>query len=150
MIEGMAGADGDGSRSFVWIGHMEDLGRFLAEYGLRHEDVKNLVAERTPPGAGGMPGRPEYLVHHSLLRSHGEFACAGDVEALSFCRQIAQEMVAMFGVSPQDAKARVNRQWSQPARNGRAPRVWIVGLDIAYHQTPQYWARHIYSEQASG
>jgi hypothetical protein len=28
-----------------------------------------------PVGVGGAPGPAEYLVHESVLRSHGEFLC---------------------------------------------------------------------------
>ncbi len=135
------GADG---REFVRVGHAEDLARFLAEYGLDRDDVHGLVAERTPPGPGGKPGPPEYLVHRSLLRSHGEFPCAGDAEALAFCWQVADEMAALFGISLREAVARVNRHWSQAGADGRVPRVWIVGLHIVYHEEPDYWAHCIY------
>jgi hypothetical protein len=40
--------------------------------------------------------------------------------------------------------ARVNRQWSEPGPSGRVPRVWIVALDLAYHQEPDDWAGDIY------
>src|SRR5215211_1487128 len=76
--------------------------------------------------------------------SHGEFLCAGDNEALVFCREIAEEMVRAFGISPTEAVARVNRQWSEPGPSGRFPRTWIVGLNLAYHQTPDDWAGDIY------
>ena len=65
--------------------------------------------------SGGRP-EEEYLVHESLLRSHGEFPCAGDDEALAFCEEIAEEMMRALGVSHAEAVARVNRQWSEPAR----------------------------------
>jgi hypothetical protein len=93
--------------------------------------------------SGGTP-EEEYLVHESLLRSHGEFPCAGDMKALAFCREMAGEMVRAFGISHAEAVARVNRQWSEPGPSGRVPRVWIVGLDLAYHQEPDDWAGDIY------
>jgi hypothetical protein len=53
-------------------------------------------------------------------------------------------MVRAFGISHVEAVARVNRQWSQPDLSGRVPRIWIVGLDLVYHQTPEEWAGDIY------
>jgi hypothetical protein len=74
---------------FVNVGTRSDLARLLAEYGLDDADVEDLITTRTPIGVGGAPGPLEYRVHESLLRSHGEFPCAGDAEALSFCRRSA-------------------------------------------------------------
>lgn len=140
----MTSVPGDADRELVCVGRAEDLARFLAEYGLERGDVQGLIAERTPPGSGGKPGPPLYMVHRSLLESHGEFPCAGDAEALAFCWQVAAEMVDLFGISLQEAVARVNRHWSQAGADGRVPRVWIVGLDLVYHEEPDYWARTIY------
>jgi hypothetical protein len=131
---------------YVQVGRQDDLARFLAEYELAEEQVRGLIAARMPPGVGGAPGPEKFLffVHESLLRAHGEFPCAGDAEALSFCRQIAAEMVASFGIAPGETIARINRHWSQPGSDGREPRVWIVGRDIAYHETASSWAHSIY------
>ena len=131
-------------REFVSVGRAEDLARFLAEYGLEPDDVEGLIAERMPPGIGGKPGPSAYMVHRSLLQPHGEFPCAGDAEALAFCWQVAAEMVDLFGISLQEAVARVNRHWSQAGPDERVPSVWIVGLDLVYHEEPDYWARCIY------
>jgi hypothetical protein len=133
-----------GFEGYEPVGPKEYLDRFLDEYGLRADDPGDRVTVRTPPGIGGRPGEPEYLVQESLLRSHGEFPCAGDVEALAFCREIADEMAAAFGIGRDEAVARVNRHWSEPGADGRVPRCWVVGLDIAYHETPEYWASRIY------
>lgn len=135
--------------NFVPVGPGEYLSRFLAEYGLDAATVDGLIRTReVPVGSVLVPGpgrvEVEYLVHASLLRSHGEFRCAGDTEALAFCREIAQEMVRAYGIPLSEAVARINRQWSEPDDRGRAPSVWIVGLNIAYHETPEYWAGHIY------
>jgi hypothetical protein len=121
------------------VGPKEYLDRFLAEYGLTEADVRGKVGLRNFPWAV-----PECLVHESLLRSHGEFPCAGDVKALMFCREIVDEMVRAYGITHDEAVARVNRQWSDPGPSGRVPRIWIVGLDIAYHETAAYWAATIY------
>ncbi|MEV4138407.1 hypothetical protein AB0J72_40335 [Dactylosporangium sp. NPDC049742] len=137
------------SASFVAVGPAGYLERLLAEYGLGAAAVDGLVRTReVPVGSVLLPGRGrveiEYLVHVSLLRSHGEFPCAGDAEALAFCREVAQEMVRVYGIPETEAVARVNRQWSGIDDGGRTPRVWIVGLDLAYHETPEYWAGFIY------
>jgi hypothetical protein len=60
-----------------------------------------------------------------------------------FCREIVDAMVASYGITRPDAVARVNRQWQIPGR-GHPPRVWIVGLDLVYHETAVHWAEHIY------
>jgi hypothetical protein len=109
--------------------------------------LRDRVHVRTPPPGvfSGEVRAEEYLVHESLLRSHGEFPCAGDAEALAFCEEIAEEMVRLFGVSRSGAVARVNRQFSQPENpSGRIPRIWIVGLDIVYHDEQVEWAAGIY------
>jgi hypothetical protein len=49
-------------------------------------------------------------------------------------------MVILCGIPFEEAIARLNRQWSAPDSNGRTLRVWIVGLGIIYHETPEYWA----------
>ena len=46
--------------------------------------------------------------------------------------------------SPTEAVARVYRQWSEPGPSGRVPRTWIVGLNLADHQSPDDWAGDIY------
>jgi hypothetical protein len=126
------------------VGPKRSLDRFLDEYGLTAADVSDKITIRTPIGIGGAPGDPVYMIHESLLRSRGEFPCAGDAKALGFCREIAEEMVLAFGITRHEAVARINRQWSEPGDDGRAPRVWIVGMDIAYHETHEWWARTIY------
>ena len=132
------------------VGPRRFLDRLLAEYDLREEHVRDKIRVRTdtPWVSGGTP-EAVYLVHQSLLRSHGEFPCAGDNEALTFCREIAEEMVRAFGTTYTEAVARINRQWSTPGASGREPRIWIVGLDIAYHQSPADWAGDIYYGQHS-
>jgi hypothetical protein len=97
------------------VGPRRSLDRFLAEYGLREEHVRDRIKVHThePLVSAGTP-EEEYLVHESLLRSHGKFPCAGDNEAFAFCEEIAEEMMRAFGVSHAKAVARVNRQWSEP------------------------------------
>ncbi|GAA4233448.1 hypothetical protein GCM10023075_49810 [Streptosporangium album] len=51
--------------------------------------------------------------------------------------------LAVTGSGTRDeAVACVNDHWS--ASDGDGPRVWIVGLDLAYHEDPEYWAHTIY------
>ncbi|GAA4023062.1 hypothetical protein GCM10022247_54180 [Allokutzneria multivorans] len=119
---------------FAPVGPKDYLDRFLAEFDLDPADVGDQIRA---------DGADEWLVHESLLRSHGEFPCAGDAEALAFCREIVREL-ASLGVPEPEAVALVNQQWSDPAPGGGTPRVWIVGLDIAYHETPAHWARQIH------
>lgn len=126
------------------LGPREYLDRLLAEYKLSDADVARAVIVRTPPGAGGKPGPAEYLIHESLLRPHDPFPCAGDSEAREFCQAIASEIVLTTGISPQEAVALINRHWPpEPAPGTPGPRMWIVGLDVAYHEDADFWARVI-------
>jgi hypothetical protein len=127
------------------VGPREYLDRFLAEYGLSEERVRDRIKLRIdgPWVPGGAP-EETYLVHECLLRSHGEFPCAGDHEALAFCRGIAEEMVRAHGVPRAETVARINRQWSEPDVSGRVPRRWIVGLALVYHETERFWAADTY------
>jgi hypothetical protein len=120
----MTAADALGA-AYESVGPRRYLDRFLAEYGLSEERVRDRIKVRTdgPWGSGGA-AEATYLVHQSLLRSHGEYPCAGDQEALAFCRGIAEEMVRAYGIPRVEAVARVNRQWSQPDTSGRVPRIW--------------------------
>jgi hypothetical protein len=120
------------------------LDRFASEYGLTQAEVHAKTRSRRASfWIGGDAFEVEYLVHKSVLRSYGEFPCAGGADALRFCREIADEMVAAFGVSRDEAIAAINQQWSTAEPAGPTPRVWIVGLNIVYHDTPEYWATHI-------
>lgn len=132
---------------FVSVGPRPYLDRLLSEYGLALRDVEESLRSRIasrPYRLGSDVFTEEFLVHASLLRSHGEFPCAGDVAAMRFCRGIAAHMAHRFGISMADAVGRINRQWSEPDGRGVVPRVWIVGLDIAYHDTAAQWASRIY------
>ncbi|MGK5553679.1 hypothetical protein ACSNOI_18865 [Actinomadura kijaniata] len=126
---------GDG---FVSVGPREYLDRLLAEYGLTENEVRGAIRVRPAPY-----GKQEYLVRASMLRSQGEFPCAGDAEALEFCREVAEALATDTGITREEAVAQVNRHWSDNGPNPK-PRVWIVGLDIAYHELPEYWAKLIH------
>jgi hypothetical protein len=43
--------------------------------------VAGAVTVRTPAGAGGKPGPPQYLIRETPLSQHDPFPCAGDSEA---------------------------------------------------------------------
>jgi hypothetical protein len=114
----MADAPDLAPTGYVMVGGKGDPVRFLVEYDLAEINVRGLISARMPPGAGATPERAEYFVHASLLRPHGEFPCAGDCEALSFCRQIADEMAALFDIAPEEAVARINQHWSRAGSDG--------------------------------
>ncbi|WP_067812703.1 hypothetical protein [Actinomadura kijaniata] len=122
---------------YVSIGPREYLDRLLAEYGLAENEVRDAIRVRPAPY-----GKREYLVHESMLRSQGEYPCAGDAEALEFCREVAEALATDLGITHEEAVAQVNRHWSDNGPDAK-PRVWIVGLDIAYHELPEYWAERI-------
>lgn len=127
------------------VGPRTYLDRFLAEYRLSENHVRDRIKVRAErPWAAGGVAKETYLVHESLMRSHGRFACAGDNQALAFCEKIADKMAGAYNIPRAEAVARINRQWSEPAAAGRVPRIWIVGLDLLYHETPDYWAADIY------
>jgi hypothetical protein len=148
-IDGIKVVDSVGNAIFVPLGPAEYLDLFLAEYELDVATVEGLIESRKIRSVPIHPSdlvteKIEYSVHVSLLRSHGEFPCAGDNDALTFCREIVDEMVRLFEISNDEAVARVNRQWSEPEEGQVAPQTWIVGLDIIYHEEPDRWAKFIY------
>jgi hypothetical protein len=120
---------------WVPIGPEKYLRRFLQEYGLTLEQVHGRVIAKTESD-----GTTKFYAAHSLLRSHGEFPCAGDAEALAFCREIAQEMSLRYGITVEEATARVNKAWGR--FHGR--QIWIVGLDLVYHRGVEDWAGHFF------
>jgi hypothetical protein len=129
---------------YVCVGVERDLDRLLREYGLTASSLVDKIATHVPVGVGGLPGPVEYLVHESILRSDDEFPCAGDIEAVQFCRAVAHQLSTEFGITPGEAVARIIRHWCEADDDGRTPRIWIVGADIVYHEDPDFWARHIY------
>ena len=78
------------------------------------------------------------------MRDVEEFPCAGDAEALDFCRNLVAEMVLRFDISREEAIARINQQWSQTDDGTDQPRTLIIGRDIVYHEGTDYWAKTIY------
>lgn len=121
---------------YVRLGPKPYLDRLMREYRLSEADLRGKLRSRASRSSiGDESFDREYLVHRSVLRSRGEFRCAGDAEARAFCAEVADAMVAARGITRDEAVARINRHW--------AP-VWIVGLDLAYHRGPEGWADHIY------
>ena len=55
----------------------------------------------------------------------------------------------MPSVARDGAVAHINRRWSLSGPRSRSSRVWVVGLDIVYHETPEYWAAHHYTQDGS-
>ncbi|MCY1145544.1 hypothetical protein OWR29_46720 [Actinoplanes sp. Pm04-4] len=74
-----------------------------------------------------------------VFRSHGDFLCAGDQEALAFCEEIVDVMIGRYKISRSEAVACVNRQW--PATDAYSR---IVGSSIVYHEDADFWAADIY------
>ncbi|MBU3067333.1 hypothetical protein KO481_38160 [Nocardia sp. NEAU-G5] len=130
---------------YVSLGASEDLRRFIHEFHLTAEELDGKVLLTPTRSCGTDSGLDEYWIHESMLRSQGEFPCAGDAEALAFCRDIVAAMVAQ-GTAAEHAVHLLNRLWSGPDENGRIPRIWMVGLDIAYHEEPEYWAEVILTQ----
>jgi len=58
-----------------------------------------------------------------------------DAESSAACWEIVDELQRLFGVSREEAIGRINRQW-----NGQE----IVGQDIVYHGTLDYWVHVMY------
>jgi len=121
---------------YVPVGPRPYLDRLVKEYRLSEADLRRRIRSRSNPSwIGDERFDLEYLVHRSVLRSHGAFRCAGDAEAEAFCNEVADAMVTARRVKREEAVARINRQWSS---------TWIVGLDLVYHETAEHWAEHIY------
>jgi hypothetical protein len=125
---------------YVSLGAAEFMRRFIQEFDLTAEQLDGKVLVTPTRWYGTESGLDEYWVHESMLRSHGEFPCAGDAQALEFCREIVAAMVAQ-GTTSERAVRLLNQLWSDPGKDGHTPRIWIIGLDIAYHETPEHWAR---------
>jgi hypothetical protein len=140
----MAGAEGLDD-AWVEVGPRSYLDRFLAEYRLSEEQVRDKIKVRADGSSAYRRAADQrYLVYESLLRSHGQFPCAGDDDALDFCEEIADRMELAYDIPRAEAVARINDAWSAPGESGRSPRIWIVGLDLVYHETADYWAADIY------
>jgi hypothetical protein len=59
-----------------------------------------------------------------------------DDQSSAFCKEIAQQMVELFGITHEEAIGRINRDWGG---------LKIVGnVDVIYHEDETYWAKTIY------
>jgi hypothetical protein len=129
--------------NFVFIGPKPYFDRLVDEYDWSPADLEGKVVDEAPEGRqiDGTAPPSDYYVSRTLLRAHPPFDGAGDVEAARFCQEIADHMIEKFGISRDEAVARINQHWPG---NRRVPVVWIVGLDIAYHKEPASWAADMY------
>jgi hypothetical protein len=69
-----------------------------------------------------------------------KFRFETDERAQEFCEAIANQMINLFGISIHEAIGRINREWHNNP---------IIGDDIIYHETEEYWAKNIYFGKAS-
>lgn len=69
-----------------------------------------------------------------------KFKFETDAKSQAFCESIAHEMVRLFGISSDEAVGRINKEWRNQS---------IVGDDIIYHETEDYWAKNIYFGKSS-
>jgi hypothetical protein len=65
-----------------------------------------------------------------------EFEFATDARSFAFCGAIVDRMVALFGITRDEAVGRLNRDWKGQGITGPS--------DIVYHEDEDYWARTIY------
>jgi len=63
-----------------------------------------------------------------------------DKESQIFCESIAREMVRVFNISLDEAIGRISREWMKKP---------IIGDDVIYHETENYWAKNIYFGKSS-
>ncbi len=54
----------------------------------------------------------------------------------TFCDNIVEEMIRLFGIALSEAIGRINRQW-----NGND---FLKEDDLRYHETAEYWANDMY------
>ena len=65
----------------------------------------------------------------------GKYKFTTDDEGERFCYQIYMAMMSQFGISKEEAIARINQEWEKRS---------LVGQSIAYHKVPEEWAKEIY------
>jgi hypothetical protein len=58
-----------------------------------------------------------------------------DDQGQRFCDEIVNNMMSLFGISKEEAMARINQQWKNEI---------LVGINILYHVIPEEWAKDIY------
>ena len=64
------------------------------------------------------------------------FSFRTDVQSEKFCALVADSMISLFGISPDEAVGRINRAWAT---------LELLGDDqIIYHENEDFWANDIY------
>lgn len=64
-----------------------------------------------------------------------EFTFETDKESLRYCRRIAAIMQELFGLTMDEAADKINSRWRG---------LEMIGEDLIYHETEEYWAKDIY------
>ena len=64
-----------------------------------------------------------------------------DAEACAYLIEIIEAMMTRFGITREEAIARIAHEWSHVDA--------IIGEDLMYHELPSYWAHHFYFGKAS-
>ena len=132
------------------VGPRRYLDRFLAEYNLREEHVRDRIKVDTPePWLSGATPEEEYLVHESLLRSHGEFPCPGDNEATCLLPGDRRGDGACLRHRSRRGGGTYQPAMVQTRSVGPRTAHLDLGLDLAYHQMPDDWAGDIYFGEGS-
>jgi hypothetical protein len=70
-----------------------------------------------------------------------QFEFETDKQSEEFCSLIIRRMVSLFGITPDEARGRINRDWRG---------LKIIGPnDVIYHEDDEYWAKTIYFGKGS-
>jgi hypothetical protein len=64
-----------------------------------------------------------------------EFAFETDVKSFAFLGEVVAEMVRRFGIGRDEAIGRINNAWEGND---------FLGIDVRFHETPDFWANDIY------
>lgn len=70
-----------------------------------------------------------------------KFEFETDIQSLQFCEAIVAQMVVLFGITTNEAIARINRDW-----HGLK---FVGSEDMIYHEDEDYWAKTIYYGKGS-
>jgi hypothetical protein len=65
----------------------------------------------------------------------GKYKFLTDDEGDRFCYQIYMELMSQFGISKEEAIARINQEWENKS---------LTGTSMIYHVMPEEWAKNIY------
>jgi hypothetical protein len=80
--------------------------------------------------------RQDEVCHNSNVMSKltsTDFRFLTDKEALEYLQNIVEDMVQLFSVKSEDCIECINQAWSHEP---------MVGLDLVYRESPDYWAKH--------